>query len=81
LHHSLTAAFSPPEFLPWKASTFLENGEIPDSDDNDDDLPSIKKIPAHSRMVPSLTRPPGPVIDLTCDSDDDETEVSWQRNP
>jgi hypothetical protein len=29
-----------------------------------------------TRTVPSLTRPPGPVIDLTCDSDDDETEVS-----
>jgi hypothetical protein len=71
-----------PSRIPALEGVYLfENGEIPDSDDNDDDLPSIKKILAHSRTVPSLTRPPGPVIELTCDCDDDETEVSQHRKP
>jgi hypothetical protein len=61
-----------------------ENGEIPDSgddddNDDDDDLPSVSKIVAESRRVQPQTPPQ--VIDLTCDSDSDDAEVSWHRKP
>ena len=53
---------------------FSENGEILDSDDSDDedegDLPSVSEIVARSSRVPVRTRPPRPVVDLTCNSDD-----------
>jgi hypothetical protein len=55
---------------------FSENGEILDSDDSEDDLPSVSEIVARSSRVPVQTRPPRPVVDLTCNSDDDDTEVS-----
>jgi hypothetical protein len=55
----------------------LEYGEIFDSEDGDDDLPSLKKILARPTRAQPPTRPP--VIGLTCDSADDETEVSRHR--
>jgi hypothetical protein len=62
---------------------FSENGEILDSSDSDndededeDDLPSVGEIMARSRRAQVQTRPAGPAIGLTCDTDDDDTEVS-----
>ena len=79
MHPSLTPAFNPPDSPP-KMFCFSENGEILDfdnSDDHDDDdLPSVSEIVARSRRAQVQTRPAGPAIDLTCNADDNDTEVS-----
>jgi hypothetical protein len=56
-----------------------ENGEILDSDDVD--LPTVSESLARPRRAQVQTRPRGQVIDLTCDGDDDDTEVSWHIKP
>jgi hypothetical protein len=71
-----------PSRLPALEGVYVsENGEISDSDsdDDEDDLPSVVKILARSRRVQPQTWSPGSVIDLTCDSDDDDAELSWYR--
>ena len=55
------------------ASTFIQQKRNKFSlSDDDDDLPSVSTIVARSRRLPPRTL----AIDLTRDSDDDETEVS-----
>jgi hypothetical protein len=71
-----------PSRLPGEGVCYSENGEIfdsDDSDDDDDDLPSVSEILARSRRVQPQAGPPAPVIDLTCESDSDDGEVSWHR--
>lgn len=57
---------------------FSRNGEILDSDndDHDDGLASVGEIVARSRRRHVQTQSPELVIDLLCDSDNDDTEVS-----
>ena len=69
-----------PSRFPAGGVCFAENGEILDSnDDDDDDLPSVNEILARSRRVQPQVGPPAPVIDLTYESDSDDGEVSWHR--
>lgn len=69
-------------FLRWtsraRTADLSEDGEISDSDD-DNDLPSVKKILAHAKRVQPQTWPPESVIDLTGESDDNDTVVSLHR--
>jgi hypothetical protein len=58
------------------ASTFVQQKgnkiSLASLSDDDDDLPSIHTIVARSRRLAPRTL----AIDLTCDSDGDDTEVS-----
>jgi len=56
----------------------LSDGEISRSDD-DNDLPSVKKILAHAKRVQPQTWPPESVINLAGESDDNDTAVSLHR--
>jgi hypothetical protein len=48
--------------------------EISDSDDGDD-LPSVEKVLARSKRMQSQMWPPGSKIDISGESDDDNTMV------
>jgi hypothetical protein len=65
--------------LPAYMAQLSEDGEIFDSENDDDDLPSVKQILASSKRAKW-------VVDLTGDDDDDRdgddgdfTKVSWLR--
>ena len=77
------SGIQPSRFPAGEGVCFSENGEILDSDDSDDgdddDLPSVSEILARARGVQLQAGRRGPVIDLACESDSDDGEVSWHR--
>jgi hypothetical protein len=72
------SGIQPSRFPAGEDVCFPKNREI-HGDDDDDDLPSVSEILARARRVQPQAGRRGPVIDLTCESDSDDGEVSWRR--